>query len=246
MVETRSNPMSLADAGHLLAESGQRETGGFVGAVLDDTNQLCQVQDRAGGLMQISPGGFQECTGGKPAELPKEAYGGFPTTCILSPDEYHDTLKEIAPGEIPARPICFSSCDTNSFYKDWKVTAPSKLRVPAFIADQLLSEQRIAEFRASLPSDLPDNCELTHDVITEGCEEAAQHLLDKPAPEPKRCPLRKKAVQVGIAGVGVLLGALLSRHKDKGRQKRCRERASPSSCLRPCLLDLQPLSSFAW
>ena len=116
-------------------------------------------------------------------------------------------LKQATPGK--ALQDASQNNNIIGFYDKYQVV-DQELRVPAFVADQLLQPEQIAQYRASLPLGVSDNCLIT--VQTVGKEKEAAKKVPVQAGMPvKRCPFRKRSVQLASLAVGALSTILLAR-----------------------------------
>ena len=119
-------------------------------------------------------------------------------------------LTEASPGKLGKCPTQ-STCDTDLLAR-WPVREQT-LQLPAFVADELLSEKRITELRATLPANIPNNCLLTLEV------QRPEEADEKPLKPARRCPMRRRAVQAGLAGTSILIGVLLGHRRSKRQCK---------------------------
>ena len=132
-------------------------------------------------------------------------------------------LTEAVPGQQGEQSSMATCTGLKSFYKTYTIQ-DKKLDLPAFVVDQLLSDQRVAECCACVPADIPHDCTIrvwsrdplfaSSDEMTTpapGKEATEKEAIEKVPSQQNRCPFKKKAVQVALLGAGIVAGVLTGR-----------------------------------
>lgn len=143
-------------------------------------------------------------------------FGADPAPTPILGDNCQDvhTLTEAVPGEQGGQCSMATCTGLKSFYKTYTIQ-DKKLHLPAFVVDQLLSDDRVAECRACVPADIPDEC--TVEVWSRkpfsdaALQETHGEVMEKASRPQKKCPVKKKAAHVALLGAGLVAGVLAGR-----------------------------------